>query len=97
MLGVAIAVAFIFWTVAFMILEDRFIYFPEKYPNGAYDQARSIPNLRDCWATAEDGVRLHGWFAPAESARATFGTLPRQRREHLPPLSLDAFIAPTPL
>jgi fermentation-respiration switch protein FrsA (DUF1100 family) len=54
-----------------MLFEDKFIYFPEKYPRGAYDQARSIPNLRDCWVTTEDGVRLHGWFAPAESAKAT--------------------------
>jgi fermentation-respiration switch protein FrsA (DUF1100 family) len=71
MISIAVAVALIFWTVALMIFEDRFIYFPEKYPRGAYDQARSIPNLRDCWITSEDGVRIHGWFAPADSARAT--------------------------
>jgi len=71
MIGIAIAAALIFWTIALMIFEDKFIYFPEKYPKGAYDQASSIPNLRDCWVTAEDGVKLHGWFAPAESAKAT--------------------------
>lgn len=71
MTGIAVAAALIFWTVALMLFEDKFIYFPEKYPNGAYEQARSIPNLRDCWVATEDGVRLHAWFAPAESARAT--------------------------
>jgi fermentation-respiration switch protein FrsA (DUF1100 family) len=71
MLGIAVAATLIFWTVALMIFEDRFIYFPEKYPKGPYEQARSIPNLRDCWITTDDGIRLHGWFAPAESARAT--------------------------
>lgn len=71
MIGIAVAAALIFWTIALMLFEDKFIYFPEKYPRGAYDQARSIPNLRDCWVTTEDGVRLHGWFAPAESAKAT--------------------------
>ena len=54
-----------------MVFEEKLIYFPEKYPKGAYDQARSIPNLRDCWVTTEDGVKLHAWFAPAESAQAT--------------------------
>lgn len=71
MLAIAVAAAFIFWTVALMVFEDKFIYFPDKYPKGAYDQASSIPNLRDCWTTAEDGVKIHGWFAPAESAKAT--------------------------
>lgn len=71
MIGIAVAAALIFWTIALMLFEDKFIYFPEKYPRGAYDQAGSIPNLRDCWITAEDGVKLHGWFAAAESAKAT--------------------------
>jgi fermentation-respiration switch protein FrsA (DUF1100 family) len=71
MIGIASAAALIFWTIVLMLFEDKFIYFPEKYPTGAYDQASSIPNLRDCWITADDGVKLHGWFAPAESARAT--------------------------
>ncbi len=71
MLGIALAAALVFWTIALMLFEDKFIYFPEKYPKGAYDQASSIPNLRDCWVTTEDRVKLHGWFAPAESARAT--------------------------
>ena len=71
MIGIAVVAGLIFWTLAIMILEDKFIYFPEKYPKGAYDQASSIRNLRDCWVTTEDGVKLHGWFAPAESAKAT--------------------------
>ena len=70
---VAIAgiVAILFWTVLLMILEEKFIYFPEKYPRGIYEDARSVPHLRDCWMTAEDGVKIHGWLAPADSAIAT--------------------------
>ncbi len=71
MVVIAVAAAFIFWTIALMVFEERFIYFPEKFPKGAYDQASSIPNLRDCWVTTEDGVKIHGWFAPAESSKAT--------------------------
>ena len=71
MIGIAMGAGLIFWTIALMVFEEKLIYFPEKYPKGAYDQARSIPNLRDCWVTTEDGVKLHAWFAPAESAQAT--------------------------
>jgi fermentation-respiration switch protein FrsA (DUF1100 family) len=68
---IAVAATLLLWTIVLMIFEEKFIFFPEKYPRGAYEQARSIPNLRECWVTTEDGVKLHGWFAPAESARAT--------------------------
>ena len=68
---IASIAAVLFWTIALMIFENQFIYFPEKYPKGPYDQARSIPGLRECWITTPDGIKIHAWFAPAESARAT--------------------------
>ncbi|MCX6143385.1 MAG: alpha/beta hydrolase [Ignavibacteriales bacterium] len=68
---IAAVSALIIWTIVLMIFEEKFIYFPQKYPKGAYDQARSIPNLRDCWIKTKDSVTIHAWFAPAESARAT--------------------------
>jgi fermentation-respiration switch protein FrsA (DUF1100 family) len=71
-LVIAAVSALLIWTIALMIFEEKFIYFPQKYPQGAYDQARSIPNLRDCWIKTEDSVTIHAWFAPAESAKATF-------------------------
>lgn len=70
-LVIVAASALIIWTVVLMIFEEKFIYFPEKYPHGAYDQAESIPNVRDCWIRTEDSVKIHAWFAPAESAKAT--------------------------
>ena len=63
--------AILIWTVIAMLLEEKFIYFPTKYPNGIYEDARFIPRLQDCWITTEDGVKIHGWFAPADSAIAT--------------------------
>jgi hypothetical protein len=69
---IAAASALLIWTIVLMIFEEKFIYFPQKYPQGAYEQAHSIPGLRDCWMTTEDGVKIHAWFAPAESAKATF-------------------------
>ena len=68
---IAAIAAILFWTIALMIFENHFIYFPQKYPRGPYEQARSIPNLQDCWITTSDGVKIHGWYAPAESAKAT--------------------------
>ena len=70
-LVIAGVAALLIWTVVLMMFEEKFIYFPQKYPQGLYDQARSIPGLRDCWIKTEDSVRIHGWFAPADSARAT--------------------------
>ena len=54
-----------------MLFEEKFIYFPDKYPRGIYEDARFIPGLFDCWITSEDGIKIHGWFAPSEPAVAT--------------------------
>ena len=54
-----------------MIFEERFIFFPTVYPRGNYQDAGTIPKLEDCWFTSEDGVKLHGWFAPADTPIAT--------------------------
>ncbi len=70
-LVVAAVAAILIWTVLIMIFEDRFIFFPTAYPGGYYRDAGSVPNLEDCWFTAEDGVKLHGWFAPADKPIAT--------------------------
>ncbi len=68
---IAALVAVLFWTILLMIFEERFIFFPSVYPSGNYEDARIIPGLEDCWFTTEDGVKLHGWFAPADTPIAT--------------------------
>jgi uncharacterized protein len=52
-----------------LFFEDRLIYFPERYPGGSWDVARTpakegeiVPRVEDCFFPATDGVRLHGWF-----------------------------------
>jgi fermentation-respiration switch protein FrsA (DUF1100 family) len=52
-----------------MIFEDRFIYFPSKYPEGTWDiqklgagRGEVSPKIEDVWFKATDGVRLHGWY-----------------------------------
>lgn len=54
-----------------MLFENKFIYFPTPYPGGMYEDARFIRGLKDSMIVAEDGVRIHAWFAPADSAIAT--------------------------
>lgn len=68
---IAAIAAIVFWTLLFMLFEERFIFFPSSYPDGHYEEARSLPFLEDCWFMTEDGVKLHGWFARKDSAIAT--------------------------
>jgi hypothetical protein len=68
---IAFIAAILIWTLIVMILEDAFIYFPTRYPDGIYEDARFIPGLKDCWIITDDNVKIHGWFAPSDSAIAT--------------------------
>lgn len=52
-----------------MIFEEKFIYFPMKYPGGfwfvkSFDSPEGAisPGIEDCNFTTEDGVKLHGWL-----------------------------------
>ena len=49
--------------------EDRFIYYPVKYPEGEWDvsnppaaDGQIVPVIEDCYFTTADGVKLHGWY-----------------------------------
>jgi len=50
-----------------LLFETRFIYFPTR----GYDATPSGLGLahEDVWLTAEDGVRVHGWYLPVPGAR----------------------------
>lgn len=52
-----------------MIFEEKFIYFPVKYPEGFWfvasmrsPEGAISPTIEDCNFTASDGVKLHGWL-----------------------------------
>ncbi|HEY3129175.1 MAG TPA: alpha/beta hydrolase [Acidobacteriota bacterium] len=52
-----------------MLFEEKFIYFPVKYPGGIWGverlsvvKAETTFKLEDCHFTAADGVNLHGWY-----------------------------------
>ncbi|HEY3352578.1 MAG TPA: alpha/beta hydrolase [Polyangia bacterium] len=55
-----------------VLFENRFIFFPTKYPAGDWERARHarVP-IEDVWLTASDGVRLHAWFVRGTAPEAT--------------------------
>ncbi len=67
---VAVAAAIAFWTVVLMVFEERFVYFPVRFPAGAYEDARLVPGLQEHIVRTPDGIRLHAWYAPADSPYA---------------------------
>lgn len=59
-----------------MLFEDSFIYFPAKYPAGAWGrrepqtrEGQIVARVEDVQLTAADGVRLHGWFCTPQVGR----------------------------
>jgi len=42
--------------------ENRFIFFPPRYPEGFSSPQAYGLQLEEIWVTARDGVRLNGWF-----------------------------------
>jgi hypothetical protein len=67
----AVVVFFVVFIIGLRLMEDSMIYFPSKYPAGFWQPSAYGVAVEDCYFTAEDGVRLHGWFAPREGARHT--------------------------
>lgn len=68
---IAVVVVIVLWSVLSMLFEKQFIFFPDKYPSGYYNEASRISNLVDCWITTEDSIKLHGWYASSNNAIAT--------------------------
>jgi len=69
-LGLRILLFLILGFVVFvMLFEDRFIYFPSKYPEGDWNvgnpparEGEIAPKVEDVWMETADGVRIHGWY-----------------------------------
>jgi fermentation-respiration switch protein FrsA (DUF1100 family) len=69
-----------------MLFEDRFIYFPSRYPEGMWDVANlrasygeTSPQVEDVWMTTADGVRIHGWYCtPQTSAQGQTSQAPTE-------------------
>jgi fermentation-respiration switch protein FrsA (DUF1100 family) len=53
------------------LMENRIVFYPVKYPAGYWQPRNFGVSVEDCWFTADDGVRLHGWLMRHEEAIAT--------------------------
>lgn len=49
-------------------IDELLLFFPTRYPDG--DWAPTGLRFQDVTFAAEDGTRLHGWYCPADGARA---------------------------
>lgn len=84
-----------------VLFEDKFIYFPYKYPRGTWQPEVYGLKGEDCFFTTSDAVQLHGWFFRVESAKATLfwchgnaGNITHRldNIRHLLPLGINVFI-----
>lgn len=65
-MALAVAVGLV---VLVLLFEEKLIYFPLREME-VTPADLALP-FEDCWLTAEDGARLHGWFFPLEGAHFT--------------------------
>ncbi len=70
-LTIALVVSIVFWTLAIMIFEEKFIFFPAVYPEGMYESEGRALQPEDHWFTTEDGLNLHGWFLRSKDSLGT--------------------------
>ncbi len=52
------------------LFEKNFVFFPSPYPAGFWQPAQLGLAIEDIWLTTSDGLKIHGWFVPHDSARA---------------------------
>jgi uncharacterized protein len=64
-----VLVAYLLLVLMLAILQSRLVYFPTRALEATPAQAGLA--YEDVWLTTEDGVRLHGWWVPAEDALGT--------------------------
>ncbi len=63
-LVLGIAAALMVVVVLTRLLENRFIFFPPRYPAGFVNPAAYGIPVEEVWIATQDGVRLNAWFLP---------------------------------
>lgn len=66
---VGVALGLVLVGALLRIFENRFIYFPPRFPDGFAPPENYGLRAEEVWITTQDGVRLNAWFVPAESAK----------------------------
>ncbi len=65
---VGIALGFVLVAVLLRIFENRFIFFPPRYPDGFEPPEKYGLRVEEVWLTTEDGVRINAWYLPNSAA-----------------------------
>lgn len=60
-----------FFCIALLMIEDKMIYFPAKYPEGIWNIKDYDIAVEDAYFKTEDGLTLHGWFVPSAENKIT--------------------------
>lgn len=68
--GLRVLLLLIVGFVAFvMLFENRFIYFPSKYPEGDWEveslkgrEGEVFPQVENVWIETPDAIKIHGWY-----------------------------------
>jgi fermentation-respiration switch protein FrsA (DUF1100 family) len=70
-IAIGIGVGLIVVVLLVRVLENRFIYFPPRYPEGFVPPQNYGLQVEEVWLVAEDGVKLNAYFlAHASSPKA---------------------------
>lgn len=62
---------FLGFAATLLAMENQIIFQPTQYPEGPWEQGQHDLEAEDVFFTTPDGLRLHGWWLPHPSARAT--------------------------
>jgi fermentation-respiration switch protein FrsA (DUF1100 family) len=68
---ITILIIISFFALFIRLFENKFIFFPFKYPRGYWHPEVFGLQAEDCYFKTADGNQLHGWFFPKDGARAT--------------------------
>jgi len=70
-IAIGIGAGLVVAIVLIRILENRFIYFPPRYPEGFVSPKDYGLQVEEVWMTAEDGVKLNAYFLARTSSPKT--------------------------
>lgn len=67
-LALGLGAGLLLMVVAIRLLENRFIFFPPRYPEGFEPPANYGLKPEEVWISASDGVKINAWFFPGSSS-----------------------------
>ncbi len=63
----AIAAAIVLVAFVLRLTENRFIYFPPRYPDGFLPASAYPFRFEEVWLKTEDGIKIHTWYLPSSA------------------------------